>query len=161
MFYSEYESPVGTLLLAADEQGLRLVKFPENKRKPSVQADWIPSERHLRDATQQLEEYFAQDRRTFDLPLAPTGTAFQLGVLDQLLKIPYGETRTYEEIAIELGRPKAVRAVGAANGRNPIPIIIPCHRVIGKDGSLTGFGGGLPTKSYLLELEGVLQKSLL
>jgi methylated-DNA-[protein]-cysteine S-methyltransferase len=102
---------------------------------------------------QQLDEYFAGKREAFDLKLAPHGTAFQLAVLQALQEIPYGETRSYQYIATRIGKPKSVRAVGAANGRNPLPIIIPCHRVIGSDGSLTGFGGGLPTKRFLLDLE--------
>jgi methylated-DNA-[protein]-cysteine S-methyltransferase len=117
------------------------------------------------DAESQLLEYFAGKRRRFDLKLAPTGTDFQLQVLDALQTIPYGETRSYLEVASLIGRPDAVRAVGAANGRNPLPIVIPCHRVIGADGSLTGFGGGLETKLFPLELEGArlhqtVQKSL-
>ena len=103
---------------------------------------------------EQLDGYFAGRRQRFDLPLAPSGTAFQRKVLAALQAIPYGETRSYKEVAAAIGKPRAVRAVGAANGRNPIPIIIPCHRVIGSDGSLTGFGGGLAAKRALLALEG-------
>ena len=102
----------------------------------------------------QLGEYFLGERLTFELELEPQGTPFQIAVLDALVQIPYGETRSYKDIAIEIGRPKAMRAVGAANGRNPLPIVIPCHRVIGANGSLTGFGGGLETKTFLLDLEG-------
>ena len=102
---------------------------------------------------EQLDGYFARRRQRFDLALAPTGTAFQRKVLEALQAIPYGETRSYKEVAAAIGKPRAVRAVGAANGRNPIPIIIPCHRVIGSDGSLTGFGGGLEVKRALLALE--------
>ena len=101
----------------------------------------------------QLDEYFSGQRTTFDLKLAPWGTDFQLEVLRALQEIPYGETRSYQDVATHIGRDKAVRAVGAANGRNPLPIIIPCHRVIGANGSLTGFGGGLSTKRFLLDLE--------
>ena len=113
----------------------------------------------------QLTEYFAGKRQSFDLQLAPQGTDFQLAVLAALQTIPHGETRSYLDIARQIGRPSAVRAVGAANGRNPLPIVIPSHRVIGADGSLTGFGGGLEAKLYLLELEGskmtqTLQESL-
>jgi len=107
----------------------------------------------LTEAAQQLSDYFAGHRRTFDLPLAPKGTDFQQSVWRALTEIPYGETRSYGEIAKALGNPNASRAVGMANHRNPIPIIIPCHRVIGADGSLTGYGGGLPRKKYLLALE--------
>ena len=102
----------------------------------------------------QLAEYFAGDRQDFDLALAPVGTPFELAVWEALRRIPFGETRSYGEIAQEIGRPGAARAVGRANGANPIPIVVPCHRVIGSDGSLTGFGGGLAAKSRLLEIEG-------
>jgi methylated-DNA-[protein]-cysteine S-methyltransferase len=115
--------------------------------------DWIYNEKPFARARQQLQEYFAGKREEFDLPLHVTGTEFQVQVLDELQRIPYGETTSYGDIAKRIGRPKAVRAVGAANGRNPIPIIIPCHRVIGSSGDLTGFGGGLDTKEALLRLE--------
>ena len=115
--------------------------------------DWIYNERPFADARRQLTEYFDGERRAFDLPLKLDGTEFQMSVLHALQQIPYGETTSYAEIAERIGRPKAVRAVGAANGRNPIPIIVPCHRVIGSHGDLTGFGGGLDTKEALLRLE--------
>ncbi|MBT8084706.1 MAG: methylated-DNA--[protein]-cysteine S-methyltransferase [Woeseia sp.] len=115
--------------------------------------DWIFSEQPFAAARAQLTEYFAGERKDFDLKLCPTGTEFQLDVLRELQKIPYGTTASYADIARRIGRPKAVRAVGAANGRNPLPVIIPCHRVIGSGGQLTGFGGGLPTKEALLRLE--------
>ena len=117
------------------------------------ESEWIFSEKPFAAAREQLTAYFAGKRKTFDLPLRPTGTEFQLQVLDELQKIPYGTTVSYGDIANRIGRPKAVRAVGAANGRNPLPIIIPCHRVIGASGDLTGFGGGIPTKKALLRLE--------
>ena len=115
--------------------------------------DWIFNEQPFEEARRQLGEYFDGKRREFDLPLKLDGTDFQVEVLEELKKIPYGETTSYAAIAERIGRPKAVRAVGAANGRNPIPIIVPCHRVIGKGGDLTGFGGGLDTKEALLRLE--------
>ena len=115
--------------------------------------DWIFNEKPFAVARQQLEEYFAGDRREFDLPLNLSGTEFQVQVLEELQRIPYGETTSYGDIAKRIGRPKAMRAVGAPNGRNPIPIIVPCHRVIGSSGDLTGFGGGLDTKAALLRLE--------
>jgi methylated-DNA-[protein]-cysteine S-methyltransferase len=121
------------------------------RREP--EAHWIYSEKPFAAARRQLTEYFEGRRKTFDLNLRPNGTEFQLDVLKQLQKIPYGTTVSYRDIAERVGRPKAVRAVGAANGRNPIPIIIPCHRVIGSSGDLTGFGGGIPTKKALLRLE--------
>jgi len=115
--------------------------------------DWIFNEKPLATARQQLTEYFAGTRKEFDLPVALSGTEFQVSVLEALQEIPYGETVSYGEIARRIGRPKAVRAVGAANGRNPIPVVVPCHRVIGSSGDLTGFGGGLDTKEALLRLE--------
>ena len=115
--------------------------------------DWIYNEKPFAEVRRQLEEYFAGERKSFELPLKLTGTEFQVRVLEELQRIPYGETKSYRDIAERIGRPKAVRAVGAANGRNPIPIIIPCHRVIGSHGELTGFGGGLDTKEALLRLE--------
>jgi methylated-DNA-[protein]-cysteine S-methyltransferase len=121
------------------------------RREP--EPDWIYSDKPFATAMGQLTEYFDGQRRHFDLPLRPDGTEFQLRVLDELQRIPYGETASYADIAERIGNPKAVRAVGAANGRNPIPIVIPCHRVIGSDGGLTGFGGGLATKETLLRLE--------
>ena len=121
------------------------------RREP--ESDWIFSDKPFAAAREQLTAYFAGERKTFDLKLNPVGTEFQLQVLAELQKIPYGITASYGDIAKRIGRPKAVRAVGAANGRNPIPIIIPCHRVIGSTGKLTGFGGGIPTKKALLKLE--------
>jgi methylated-DNA-[protein]-cysteine S-methyltransferase len=115
----------------------------------------------LAACAQQLEEYFTRRRRQFDLPLAADGTAFQHSVWQALAAIPYGELRSYRDIAKVIGNPAAVRAVGAANGRNPLPIVVPCHRVIGSNGSLTGFAGGLEIKTFLLELEGALSASLL
>ena len=154
MNYAWTESPVGRLLLAGVD-ALSLIAFPSRSDGNGPEADWKPSDApFLRQAALQLEEYFRGLRRQFELDVNPTGTPFQLEVLDALATIPYGETRSYGEIATQIGRPGAVRAVGAANGRNPLPIVLPCHRVIGADGSLTGFGGGLETKRYLLDLEG-------
>jgi len=153
MKYRYIKSPIGQLLLAGDDEGLKFIGFPEGKGVIQPQADWKEDKRAFADVRKQLDEYFAGRRKTFDVKLSPSGTAFQREVLGALQQIPYGETRSYQDIASVLGRPRAVRAVGAANGRNPLPIIIPCHRVIGANGSLTGFGGGLPTKRYLLELE--------
>lgn len=153
MYYCYVETPIGELLVAGTAEALRVVSFPEGSRRRQPEADWIYSEKPFERVRRQLTEYFAGERREFDLPLEPAGTEFQLEVLDELRKIPYGETTSYGEIARRIGRPKAVRAVGAANGRNPIPIIIPCHRVIGAGGDLTGFGGGLATKERLLRLE--------
>ena len=153
MKYRYIKSPIGLLLLAGDDEGLKFVGFPEGKGQVQPQPEWKKDDRAFKDVKKQLDEYFAGKRKTFDLKLAPSGTAFQREVLTALQQIPYGETRSYQDIASGVGRPRAVRAVGAANGRNPLPIIIPCHRVIGANGSLTGFGGGLPVKQFLLDLE--------
>jgi len=154
MLYRYLDSPIGSLLLAGEDDGLGFIGLPQGKGRVAIEAGWRLDPECFADAAAQLAEYFAGRRRRFDLQLAPTGTGFQLSVLEALQTIPYGETRSYRDIARQIGRPTAVRAVGAANGRNPLPIVIPCHRVIGADGSLTGFGGGLPSKRFLLELEG-------
>ena len=153
MYYCYLDTPIGELLLAGDERGLKMIGFPEGSMRREPRPDWIFNEKPLAAARDQLTEYFAGERRSFDLPLNLEGTEFQLAVLRELLNVPYGETASYGEIAERIGRPRAVRAVGAANGRNPIPIVVPCHRVIGKTGDLTGFGGGLDTKEALLRLE--------
>ena len=153
MNYKYIQSPIGNLLLAGDGPGLKLIGFPGGKGTVTPDPDWIEDLSCFPKAEKQLGEYFSGKRRVFELELEPEGTPFQLAVLDALVRIPYGETRSYQDIAIGVGKPKAVRAVGAANGRNPLPIVIPCHRVIGTNGSLTGFGGGLEAKAFLLELE--------
>jgi len=155
MIYRYVDSPIGRLLLAGDGDALKLIGLPQGKGKLQVESGWELDSDCFADASAQLREYFDGRRRHFDLRLAPAGTPFQLAVLAALQTIPHGETRSYRDIAAQVGRPRAVRAVGAANGRNPLPIVIPCHRVIGADGSLTGFGGGLAAKRFLLELEGV------
>jgi methylated-DNA-[protein]-cysteine S-methyltransferase len=151
-------SPVGPLLLASDGEALCLIEF-EHPRHPFRRGgDWQECEDEvLRETRRQLDEYFDGTRHGFTLPLAPRGTGFQQQVWLALRDIPYGQTISYAQLAQRLQMPTATRAVGAANGRNPLPIVVPCHRVIGADGSLTGFGGGLPTKRFLLELEGALQ----
>lgn len=159
--YVLFDSPVGALAIAAAADGLRHIEFPSN-RHPVDRAHWraADADTHadihatLAATGTQLGEYFAGTREAFDLPLAPQGTPFQQRVWMTLARIPYGATWTYLDLAVALGNPNATRAVGAANGRNPLPIVLPCHRVIGADGSLTGFGGGLPTKEALLRLEG-------
>jgi methylated-DNA-[protein]-cysteine S-methyltransferase len=153
MYYCYLGTPIGELLLAGDDDALCVVSFPEGSRRREPAPDWIFTDKPFAAAKEQLTAYFAGELQSFDLPLKPTGTEFQLAVLEELRKIPYGTTTSYGEIARRIGRPKAVRAVGAANGRNPLPIVIPCHRVIGSGGQLTGFGGGLPTKERLLRLE--------
>lgn len=153
MFYSYMDSPIGRLLLAGDKHSLKLVGFSSGNKARGADADWERFDEPFRKVKAQLNEYFAGERKFFDVDLAPDATPFQSSVLDALREIPYGETRSYRDIAEKIGNPKAVRAVGGANGSNPIPIIIPCHRVIGSNGTLTGFGGGLDSKRFLLDLE--------
>jgi methylated-DNA-[protein]-cysteine S-methyltransferase len=153
-----FDTPVGGLLLARDDAGLRLIQFngPAEAEPPSRQepaSSWRYDEAAFADVTSQLEEYFAGFRRQFTLRLAPEGTPFQQRVWKALLDIPYGETISYGELASRIGQRSASRAVGLANGSNPLPIVIPCHRVIGSNGKLTGYGGGLAIKQQLLALE--------
>ncbi|HKI73893.1 MAG TPA: methylated-DNA--[protein]-cysteine S-methyltransferase [Pseudomonadales bacterium] len=161
MKYCFIDTPVGEVLLAGDKTGLHYISFPQGKGHVDPEPDWERDDAALGNARKQMEEYFAGKRREFDLKLVPSGTGFQLAVLRALQKIPYGETRSYRDIAVQIGKPRAVRAVGAANGRNPLPIVIPCHRVVGSDGSLTGFGGGLDAKRFLLDLEQTRQGRLI
>ena len=149
MWHAYAASPIGDLLLIAAGEGLLEVHFPP----ATPPATSMPDDARLAPVIRQLDEYFAGTRTQFDVPLALRGTPFQIEVWRALQRIPYGETRTYAAIAREIGRPAATRAVGAANGANPIPIIVPCHRVIGSNGSLTGFGGGIDVKRRLLALE--------
>jgi methylated-DNA-[protein]-cysteine S-methyltransferase len=153
MKYRFLESPIGRLLLAGDGSGVRFLLFSTGKRPVVADPGWEPDAGLLNEPTRQLTAYFKGALREFDIPLAPEGTPFQLRVWDALQDIPYGETISYGELARQLGNTKAVRAVGLANGANPISIIIPCHRVIGSNGPLVGYGGGLPTKQALLALE--------
>lgn len=149
------DTPVGPVLLTGDETGLTEIRFLGSEEPPAAAGGSNGAGAAVvAEAARQLRAYFAGERRTFDLPLAPAGTPFQLAVWRALADIPYGRTESYGELARRIGRPNAVRAVGAANGANPLPIVVPCHRVIGADGSLTGYGGGLPIKQALLELEG-------
>lgn len=154
--YTHIDSPVGRLLLAGDETALHYLSFPGGHKAFGPRPDWRPDGSPFREVRRQLDAYFTGELRDFDLPLHLTGTPFQIRVWNRLADIPFGETWTYGRIAADLGDPGASRAVGAANGNNPIPIILPCHRVIGASGALTGFGGGLPTKEWLLKHEGVL-----
>jgi len=151
--YSLLDSPIGELLLVGDGSAISGLYMQDGATGRAVEDGWIAAEGPFAEPRRQLDQYFAGDRTEFDLPLAPAGTPFQLSVWDALRRIPYGETRSYREIAEAIGRPSATRAVGAANGRNPIAVIVPCHRVIGADGSLTGFGGGIERKRLLLDLE--------
>jgi len=156
IYYSRIDSPVGPLVLAVSARGLVALEFGGR----NILEGWVESAEKTAPYARQLEEYFAGRRRRFDLPLDLRGTDFQKRCWQELLKIPYGETRSYADIARAIGNPAAVRAVGLANGKNPIAIVVPCHRVIGSDGSLTGYGGGLETKRKLLQLEGALSGSL-
>ncbi len=153
VIYTHLDSPVGRLLLAGDGERLRLISFPGGTRRRTAEAGWRLDPAPFAEATAQLRAYFSAELRDFSLPLDPQGTAFQRSVWDALLEIPYGATASYGEIARRIDRPKASRAVGAANGDNPLPIVVPCHRVIGSSGKLTGFGGGLEVKAALLALE--------
>ena len=153
MKYRYVESPLGPILLAGDDQGLRQVSFAQGTKPVSPDPGWQQDDDLLEEPARQLQAYFAGELQDFDLKLAPQGTPFQVQVWKALGEIPYGETITYGELARRIGRPSASRAVGAANGRNPLPIVLPCHRVIGSNGSLTGYGGGLPIKEALLRLE--------
>ncbi len=161
MYYCYFDTPIGELLLAGEQDALSIIGFPKGSMRRDPEPDWIYNEQPFEAVRKQLAEYFAGERKDFDVPLALSGTEFQVSVLEALQTIPYGETTSYGAIAQQIGRPKAVRAVGAANGRNPIPIIVPCHRVIGSGGDLTGFGGGLDTKEALLRLEAENSGSLL
>ena len=154
MWFDDFNTPIGKLHVAADDSGLRFVMFENNKYDLPQREDWKRDKSVTWEAREQLLQYFAGDRTEFDLVLNPIGTDFQIQTWNMLSKIPFGKTWSYSQLAKKIGSPKAVRAVGAANGRNPIPIILPCHRVIGSNGTLTGFGGGLPTKQWLLEHEG-------
>lgn len=155
-------SPVGQLTLVASDKGLSGILWEDDKagRVPLEEMREDANHHVLAQATRQLEEYFSGQRKTFSVPLDFQGTDFQKKVWQALLTIPFGQTRSYAQIAQQLGNPKAVRAVGAANGKNPISIIAPCHRVIGSNGDLTGFAGGLAAKTLLLSLEGHGEKQL-
>jgi methylated-DNA-[protein]-cysteine S-methyltransferase len=151
--YCFLDSPIGQLLLAGNAAALAIIDFQRGPRARRPDPSWREESTPFADALAQLDEYFRGARRVFTVKLSPAGTAFQLRVWRALLEIPYGETTSYGELARRLGQPNASRAVGLANGSNPLPIIIPCHRVIGANGSLTGYGGGLPIKQSLLALE--------
>ena len=153
MYYCYYETPIGELLLAGDGDALAMIGFPKGSMRRDPEPDWIYNEKRLASACRQLGEYFAGQRKEFDLPLRFDGTPFQNSVWHALRDIPYGETTSYGALAAKLGNAGASRAVGAANGANPLPIVAPCHRVIGADSSLTGFGGGTYVKHFLLTHE--------
>lgn len=155
LYYSRIDdSPVGPLLLAGNRQGLHVLSFGVGSRPRAIDPAWVADTAGVLDGVrEELDEYFAGRLKAFTTPVVFEGTPFQHQVWAELRRIPYGETISYTELAHRIGNPKAVRAVGLANGANPIAIIVPCHRVIGANGSLTGFGGGIPTKRALLELE--------
>lgn len=151
--YSYLQSPIGPLLLFGDGVKLSGLHFSTGNKAKAADPSWRRADDAFARVRQQLTEYFAGERKTFDVALAPAGTEFQMSVWQALTEIGYGETASYADVAARIGNPKASRAVGTANGSNPIAIIVPCHRVIGSDGSLTGFGGGLDSKRFLLQLE--------
>lgn len=152
----DVDSPLGQLRVFARDRVIVAIHLPKQANAPTLASELDSRHSILRKAAVQLEQWFAGKREAFDLPLAAAGTGFQQSVWSALQAIPFGQTRSYGQLAIDLGRPQASRAVGAANGRNPIPIVVPCHRVIGQDGSLTGYAGGLAAKRWLLAHEGVL-----
>jgi methylated-DNA-[protein]-cysteine S-methyltransferase len=159
-YYTTFDSPIGELLLVGDGDALSRLHMVGSRHPVAVNPAWRRDEGGFDQARTQLDEYFAGERREFSVPLDMAGGSFELSVWEELRSIPYGETASYGEIAERIGSPGAARAVGLANGRNPIAVIVPCHRVIGADGSLTGYGGGLERKRLLLELEsGVLTLS--
>jgi methylated-DNA-[protein]-cysteine S-methyltransferase len=160
LLYTTFDSPIGELLLAGDGKSLHRLHMQEGRTRIEVRNDWEQADEPFAAVREQLDDYFAGRRTRFDVPLTMTGSAFQRRVWSELRKIPYGESISYGELAQRIGIPSAARAVGTANGLNPIAVIVPCHRVIGADGSLTGFGGGLERKRFLLDLEaGVLELS--
>ncbi|MCA0175104.1 MAG: methylated-DNA--[protein]-cysteine S-methyltransferase [Proteobacteria bacterium] len=155
MIYTNCDSPCGELLLVTDGTALTDLHMTAGRYVPAVAPDWVRADDHpiLVQARRELDDYFAGRRRTFSVPLAPRGTPFQQAAWAALVAIPYGQTRSYAQQARAINRPTATRAVGAANGRNPIAILIPCHRVVGSNGSLTGYAGGMERKTWLLGLE--------
>ncbi len=153
VYYSQIDSPIGSLLVTLQQDQLTNVCMDQQRRTVSILPEWINDDKPFRSLAQQFQEYFLGHRHQFDIPIRLQGTRFQELVWNELLSIPYGTTTTYGELAKRIGNPKAVRAVGMANSQNPIPIIVPCHRVIGSNGKLTGFSGGLHNKSLLLSLE--------
>ena len=153
MQYCYVDSPIGKLLLAGKNQNLELLGFSQGSLQYTPEPDWHYNEQAFQAWKLQLCEYFAKKRQSFDLPYKIQGTAFQQQVLQAVAKVPYGKTTSYADIAEKIQNPKAVRAVGMANSRNKLPIIIPCHRIINKNGALCGFGGGIEIKRFLLNLE--------
>ncbi|MCP4180525.1 MAG: methylated-DNA--[protein]-cysteine S-methyltransferase [bacterium] len=157
MYYTSMDTKMGKLLIVGDEKGIRHVDFQGKRRALKIKEDWIEDKENqvLKNAVEQLAAYFEGTLEEFNLPLAPVGTQFQETVWKALAEIPYGKLASYKDIAEKIDNPKAARAIGGANNKNPISIIIPCHRVIGSNGYLVGYGGGLSVKQYLLNHEGV------
>ncbi|HEX4943974.1 MAG TPA: methylated-DNA--[protein]-cysteine S-methyltransferase [Usitatibacteraceae bacterium] len=157
--YARLETPLGTMAAIAEDGKLVALDFEDAKYASAIEPDWIedPAAAPLRDCAAQLAEYFKGERGRFDLPLAARGTPFQQRVWREIAKVPFGETITYAELAARAGSPGSARAAGAATGRNPIAIVVPCHRIVGANGSLTGYAGGLPRKERLLTHEGALE----
>ena len=156
LHYQYLDSPIGKLLVAGRDHALAEIRLPSGRKPSAPDPEWRQSRYGLAPILRQLLEYFAGKREGFDLDLIPRGTAFQQSVWRQLQRIPFGQTITYADLATRIRRPSACRAVGAANGRNPTPIVVPCHRVIGSDGKLTGYSGGMPATLWLLRHEGAL-----
>ena len=164
LYYARMDSPIGSLVIGISDKGLAIIEFDQGefpKGRLAQSAHWEESPRHAEPVVRELREYFDRTRREFTVPLDLHGTEFQKKCWRTLLKIPYGKTKSYGDIARAVGSPQGFRAVGMANHDNPVPIIVPCHRVLASDGSLHGYGGGLDIKRKLLELEGVLQPELL
>jgi len=155
MYYDIIYSPIGELMILSNDSGLKKIIFNTAKTKNSPQSGWIKDSFKLKEVREQLDAYFNQKLTKFDLILSPDGTAFQKSIWKELQRIPYGQICSYQDIANSIGKPNACRAVGMANSLNPIPIIIPCHRVIGKNGKLTGYAGGIETKAKLLTIENI------
>lgn len=153
MKYSYLETPLGDVLATRDERGITGLDLPRSRYPRRVRDDWERDDAAFDDIRTQLGEYFAGERQEFDLPLNLGGSPFQTLVWNALIDIPYGETTSYGKVAVAIGHPDGPRAVGLANGQNPVPIIVPCHRVIGANGALTGYGGGLDAKRWLLDHE--------
>lgn len=151
--YRFVDTPIGDLLIAGIDDRLTLIGFPDGPRAETPDAEWERDDTAFADAAQQLNDYFDGHRTTFDLPLTLNGTVFQKSVWRALMNVPFGTTTTYGTLAIQIGKPSASRAVGAANGANPLPIIVPCHRLVGSNGSLIKFGGGLERKQFLIDHE--------
>ncbi|SDH54112.1 methylated-DNA-[protein]-cysteine S-methyltransferase [Alteribacillus persepolensis] len=168
IYYTDYHSAIGPLTVAATQKGICAVQFGDKtqtlpslkawSKKQHIPGHMVEDKAPFMEAVYQLEEYFSHHRQTFDLPFDLYGTSFQKVVWNALSDIPYGETRSYKQIAAAIGAPKAVRAIGGANNKNPLPILLPCHRVIGNNGNMVGYGGGIDKKVYLLRLEGAISK---